>query len=122
MIFIREDLNFDEKFEALGDYYRIDSPGEIRRQIEKNENIFIFLEEVKPFLEESFADGEFCLEMNFEPEMDDDYIILRVNVPLNHFRNGARMELTKLQRKLFPLRREINVRRDCLIMLGFLNV
>ena len=122
MILIREDLNFDEKFEALGDYYRIDSPGEIRRQIEKNENIFIFLEEVKPFLEESFADGEFCLEMNFEPEMDDDYIILRVNVPLNHFRNGARMELTKLQRKLFPLRREINVRRDCLIMLGFLNV
>ena len=122
MILIREDLNFDEKFEALGDYYRIDSPGEIRRQIEKNENIFIFLEEVKPFLEESFADGEFCLEMNFEPEMDDDYIILRVNVSLDRFHNGARRDIDNLQSKLWPLRQEFNVFRECLVMLGFDNV
>lgn len=119
---MQDEINFDEKFKALGDYYEIKSPEDIRKQIAENENIFIFLEEVKPYLEESFSDAEFCLEMNFEPEMDDDYIILRVNVPLIHFRNGARNDMIKMQRDLFPLRRRINVQRECLIMLGFLHV
>ena len=73
-------VNFDDRFKALGDYYHIESPLEIRRQIEKNEKIFNLLEEVKPYLEESFADAKYRLEMNFEPEMDDKYIILRVYV------------------------------------------
>ena len=118
---MEDELNFDAKFEALGDYYKIVSPDEIKSQIKKNENIFIFLEEVKPYLEKTFEDSQFCLEMNFEPEMDDKYVILRINVPLNHFRNGARNDLTEMQRELFPLRRKINVRRECLLMLGFLN-
>lgn len=117
-----ESLTFDEKFDALGEYYEIESPSKIRNQIKENENIFIFLEEVKPFLENSFHDSQFCLEMNFEPEMDDKYIILRVNVPLNHFHNGARSDLNRIQKQLFPLRRELNVHRECLIMLGFLDV
>lgn len=115
-------LTFDDKFNALGEYYEIKSPTEIRNQIKKNENIFVFLEEVKPYLSDSFHDAQFCLEMNFEPEMDDKYIILRVNVPLSHFHNGARSDLNKIQKKLFPLRRQINVHRECLIMLGFLDV
>ncbi|MBQ6099380.1 MAG: hypothetical protein IJL02_05900 [Methanobrevibacter sp.] len=119
---MHEELSFDERFEALGEYYKIESPDKIKSHIRENENIFVFLEEVKPYLEESFLDAEFLLKMNFEPEMDDDYIILMVNVPLMHFRNGARNDLTVMQRKLFPLRRRINVRRECLIMLGFLDV
>ena len=119
---MNEKLTFDEKFEALGEYYNIESPNEIRKQIKKNENIFVFLDEVKPYLNNSFQNAQFCLEMNFEPEMDDEYIILRVNVPLDHFHNGARKDLNKIQKKLFPLRRQINVHRECLIMLGFLDV
>ena len=122
LIFVQDELNFDAKFEALGEYYRIDSPDEIKSQIKKNENIFVLLEEVKPFLEESFDDAEFCLEMNFEPEMDDNYIILRVNVSLDRFHNGARGDIDALQNKLWPLRSKINVFRECLIMLGFNNV
>jgi len=34
LIFVQDELNFDEKFEALGEYYRMDSPLEIRSQIE----------------------------------------------------------------------------------------
>ena len=46
-----DEKNFDEKFKELGEYYNINSPKEIRRQLEKNENIFTLLEEVKPYLE-----------------------------------------------------------------------
>ncbi|WP_407411109.1 hypothetical protein [Methanobrevibacter sp.] len=117
-----ESLTFDEKFDALGEYYEMKSPSKIKNQIKKNENIFKFLEEVKSVLVNSFHDAHFCLEMNFEPEMDDEYIILRVKVPLNHFHNGARSDLNRIQKQLFPLRRELNVHRECLIMLGFFDV
>ena len=119
---VNETLTFDEKFDALGEFYNIESPSEIRQQIKKNENIFVFLEEVKSLLNKSFHEAQFCLKMNFEPEMDDKYVILWVNVPLNHFHNGARNDLNKIQKQLFTLRHQINVHRECLIMLGVLNV
>ena len=119
---MENEVSFNEKFEALGEYYRIESPKEIRKQISENENIFIFLDEIKPYLEKSFDDAVFALEMNFEPEMDDDYIILRVNVSLDRFHNGARADIDRLQNELWPLRRKNNVCRECLLMLGFDNV
>ena len=115
-------MDITSKFEELGKYYKIESPREIKSQIEKNDNIFVFLEEVKPFLEKSFSDSELCLEMNFEPEMDDKYIILRINVSLDRFHNGARGDIDELQKEIWPLRRKANVFRECQLMLGFNNV
>lgn len=117
-----DNLEFEEKFERLGDYYKIESPNEIRQQIRKNENIFILLEEVKPYLEESFSGAEFCLEMNFEPEMDDKFIILLINVSKERFNNGIGDEIRYLDFKFWNLEKRFDVVREVLIMPGISDV
>lgn len=116
------ELNFDEKFRELGNYYNINSPVEIRQQLKKNENIFILLDKIKPILEKSFKDANYALEMNYEPEMDDKFIILRVNVSEERFNNGVGDEIRDIEFKIWDLEKELNVLREVLIMPGILNV
>ncbi len=114
-------VNFDDKFKALGQYYNIESPTEIRKQIESNENIFIFLDEIKPYLEKYFKDAEFSLQMNFEPECDNKFIILRLDVCEERFNNGIGDEISSLELEIWDLEKDLNV-RDILIMPGIMNV
>lgn len=116
------ELNFDEKFRELGNYYNINSPVEIRQQLKKNENIFILLDKIKPILEKSFKYANYALEMNYEPEMDDKFIILRVNVSEERFNNGVGDEIRDIEFKIWDLEKELNVLREVLIMPGILNV
>lgn len=117
-----DEVNFDEKFKELGEYYTIDAPVEVRKQIENNENIFIFLNEIKPYLEESFSDAEFHLKMNYEPENDDRFIILRLDVSKERFYNGIVDEIESLEFKLMDLEKELDVLREVLIMPGVIHV
>ena len=119
---MKKELNFDEKFRELGDYYNINSPVEIRQQLKKNENIFILLDEIKPILDESFKNAEYVLEMNFEPEMDDKFIVLRVDVSEERFNNGIGDEIRNIEFKIWDLEKKLNVLREVLIMPGILNV
>lgn len=114
-------VNFDEKFKELGEYYNIESPNEVRKQIEKNENIFIFLDEIKPYLEKSFSEAKFNLQMNFEPETNNRFIILRLDVCEDRFNNGIGDEINSLEFEIWHLEKRLNV-RDVLIMPGILNV
>ena len=117
-----DEKNFDEKFKELGEYYNINSPDEIRKQLKMNENIFTLLEEVKPYLEESFSDAEYTLEMNFEPEMDDDFIILRVDVTEERFNKGIGDEMRQFDSKTRELWKNANICRELCVMLGILDV
>ena len=117
-----ESLTFDDKFEALGEYYEMKSPDEIRQQIKKNENILVLLEEIKPYLEKSFGDAKYSLQMNFEPEMDDKFIILFVNVPQERFNNGIVDDMMNLRIDIQDLRHELNVFRELAIMPEILKV
>ena len=119
---MNENLSFDEKFSALGEYYTINSPEEVSNQLKKNENIFQLLEEVKPYLEESFSDAEFCLDMNFEPEMDDKYVVLRVMVSSERFDDGAFEDIYHIRNEIRPIRRRINVFRELAIRPVIKNV
>lgn len=119
---LNEKITFDEKFSDLGEYYNIKSPEDIKNQIQRNENIFILLEEIKPYLEKSFNDAEFCLEMNFEPEIDDKYIVLRVYVSDERFDNGAFEDIYQIRAQIRPLRRKINVFRELAIRPAIKNV
>ncbi len=115
-------MNFEEKFKELGKYYNIEDELEIRHQIKQNENIFIFLDEIKPYLEESFGDAKFNLQMNFEPETDDKFIILRLDVSTERFCNGVGEEIHELEFKIWDLEKSLNIGRDVLIMPGVINV
>lgn len=118
---MNDEVNFDEKFKALGEYYNIESPLEIRKQLKMNENIFIFLEKIKPFLEKSFSEAKFNLQMNFEPETDNEFIILRLDVSEERFNNGISDEINSLEFEIWDLEKELDV-RDLLIMPGIRNV
>ena len=116
------DFEFEEKFERLGDYYKIESLKKIRPLLKEYENIFILLEEVKPYLEESFSGAEFCLEKNFEPEIDDHFVILRVNVSEERFNNGIGDEMREFDQKTKQLWRDANICRELFVMPGILDV
>ena len=118
---MKKEVNFDEKFKALGEYYNIESPIEIRKQIEKNENIFIFLDEIKPYLEKSFSEAKFNLQMNFEPETDNRFIILRLDVSAERFNNGISDEINSLEFDIWDLEKRLDV-REVLIIPGISNV
>ena len=109
---------FDEKFNELNHSFKIKSCEEVKQQVRLNKNILIFIEDIKPYLEKDFSDAELCLEMNFEPEMDDRYIILRINVPRERFLNDMDEEIIKIRSEIRPLRRKFNVLRDLAIMSG----
>ena len=111
-----------EKFKELGEYYNINSPDEIRRQLEENENILALLDELKPYLEETFSEAEYTLEMNFEPEMDDEFIILRLDVSKERFYNGIGDEIRAFELKIWNIEKRLNVLREVLIMPGIRNV
>ena len=119
---MNEKLSFDDKFRALGEYYYIESPGEIRNQIRKNENIFVLLDEIRPYLEKSFGDADYSLAMNFEPEMDDKFIILFINVSKERFNNGIVDDIMKLRFEIHDLRQKLNVFSELTIMPGISEV
>lgn len=114
--------NFDDKFKALGEYYNIISPMEIRKQLEKNENIFILLEEVKPYLEKYFEEAKYSLRMNFEPEMDDKFIILGVYVSEERFNNGVVEDIKSIESEIWNIEKRYDVLREVLIMPEILDV
>ena len=76
----------------------------------------------KPYLEEYFSDAEFCLDMNFEPELDDRYVVLRVMVSSEKFDDGAFEEINHIRNEIRPIRRRINVFRQLAIRLGIKDV
>ncbi|MBQ9159784.1 MAG: hypothetical protein IJ122_00485 [Methanobrevibacter sp.] len=117
-----DNLEFEEKFEKLRDYYKIESPKKIRPLLRQNENIFLLLEEVKPYLEESFSGAEFCLEKNFEPEIDDHFVILRINVSEERYNNGIGDELREFDQKTKQLWRNANICRELTVLPGILDV
>ena len=60
--------------------------------------------------------------MNFEPEIDDKYIVLRVYVSDERFDNGAFEDIYQIREQIRPLRRKINVFRELAIRPAIKNV
>ena len=79
------------------------------------------MDEIKPYLERYFKEAEFSLHMNFEPECDNKFIILRLDVCEERFNNGIGDEINSLESKIWKLEKKLNV-RDVLIMPGIINV
>ena len=108
--------DFEDKFTKISQYYHIDSPIDIKNQIRKNKNIFSLLNEIKPGLEEYFPQAEFALQMNFEPESDDKFIILRIDVAKNRFNTKLVERIREFELKIWDLEKRLNVLREVLIM------
>lgn len=59
--------------------------------------------------------------MNFEPECDNKFIILRLDVCEERFNRGIGDEISSLELEIWDLEKDLNV-GDILIMPGIMNV
>lgn len=116
-------MNFDEKFNELGQYYQIESPGEIRSFLKKNEGILILLDEVKPYLNESFGNDKYYLELVHDYECEDcNQLVLRIYVSSKRFHNGVHEDIEYIRTKLRPFRRQYKVLSEFAVRAGVKNV
>ena len=120
---MKKDINFDERFQALGEFYKIDYPYEVREFLKDNQGIFVLLEEVKPYLMESFFNDSYNLEMVYDPECEDEnHLVLRIYVSRERFRNGVHEDIEHVREKLRPLRRKYHVLSEFAVRAGVKNV
>ena len=120
---MKEIMTFDEKFSALGEYYDIDEPDEVKDFVKNNVGIFVILENIKPYLEHSFFNCKYCLEMVYDPESDDcNHLVLRIYVSPRRFHNGVRDEIRDIREKIAPLRREVEIYNEFAVRPGVSNV
>ena len=120
---VNETLTFDEKFDALGEFYNIESPQEIKDFLKDNARIFVLLNEVKPYLNDTFSDEEYCLEMVYDPECEScSHLVLRIYVSSERFHNGVSDEIEFIRKNLRPLRRQYRVLSEFAIRAGVKNV
>ena len=116
---MQNEINFEDKFQSLGEFYQIDSPGEVRDFLKDNQRIFVLLDEAKQYLMESFADEKYNLEMVYDPECEDcNHLVLRVYVLPERFHNGVSNDIEYVRMKLRPLRRELKVLSEFAIIAG----
>ena len=118
-----ESLTFDEKFDALGEYYEMKSPNEIRNFLKDNTGIFVLLDEVKPYLKQSFYNNQYSLEMVYDPECEScNHLVLRIYVSSKRFQNGVSEEIEYVRKNLRPFRRKYGVLSEFAIQAGVKNV
>lgn len=120
---MNKNLTFDDKFRNLGDYYTIESPSEVKDFLKDNVGIFVLLDEVKPYLNQSFADEEYCLEMVYDPECEScSHLVLRIYVSSERFHNGVGEDIEHVRQNLRPLRRKHRVLSEFAINPGVKHV
>ena len=123
MIILDESLTFDEKFSALGEYYEIESPKEIKNFLKDNDAIFVLLNVVKPYLNDSFQGDKYSLEMVYDSECEScNHLVLRIYVSLERFHNGVSEEIELVRKNLRPFRRQYQVLSEFAIQAGVKNV
>lgn len=119
VINLKGNLSFEEKFNALGEYYTIESPGEIKDFLKDNTGIFVLLDEVKPYLNETFEKEKYYLEMVYDPECEScNHLVLRIYVSSERFHNGVGDDIEYIRRNLRPLRRQHRVLSEFAIRAG----
>lgn len=107
---MKNNIDFEAKFQEVGEYYNIDSPAEVREFLKDNAGIFALLDEAKPYLEDIFSDDRYCLEMVYDPECTScNHLALMIYVPLERYRNGVSEDIEEIRYNLRPLRRELKV-------------
>ena len=117
-----EELNnniqaFNEKFNKLDDDYIFESRKESYEFIKQHPGLLLILEEYIPCLKKYFPNGIFELEVSQDPEIKEWVkLIIWVKVDENTFDNGCYEHLTNMRRHFRPLRRELNLMSEIMLL------
>lgn len=108
---------FEEKFNALNNDYTFESKEESYEFIKKHPGLLLILDEYTPQLNKYFPNGVFELSVSTDPEIITwKTLILMVKVDKETFENGCYEHLTQIRRNFRPLRCELNLNGEILLM------
>ena len=95
---------FEKKFSKLREFYEITEPSKVKCFIKKHENLLELLDKVKPYLKETFPQGEFELEVYCDLSGEEDHsLLVNIHVDDETFNNGFMFKIHHVNRKILPL-------------------
>ena len=113
---------FEEKFSKLGKFYEITNPSKVHCFIKKHENLLELLEKAKPYLKETFPQGEFELELYCDLSGEGDHsLLVNIHVDDETFNNGFMFKIHHVNRKILPLQKKLNIYSEFGLMPGVRN-
>ncbi len=108
---------FDAKFKELYENYTFESEKESYDFIKEHPGLLLILDEYTPCLKKYFPKGIFELMVDIDPEIITwKTLILMVKVDEETFDNGCYEHLTYMRRHFRPLRRELNLMGEIMLM------
>ena len=108
---------FDERFNKLNENYTFESQKESYDFIKEHPGLLLILDEYSPCLNKYFPKGIFELEVSQDPEISEWVkLIIMVKVDEETFDNGCYEHLTFMRRHFRPLRRELNLMSEIMLM------
>lgn len=108
---------FNEKFNELYENYTFKSEKESYDFIKEHPGLLLILDEYTPCLKKYFPNGIFELMVDVDPEIITwKTLILTVKVDEKTFYNGCDEHLTVMRRHFRPLRRELNLMSEIMLM------
>ncbi len=108
---------FNEKFNELYENYTFESEKESYDFIKEHPGLLLILDEYTPCLKKYFPNGIFELMVDTDPEIITwKTLILTVKVDEETFHNGCYEHLTFMRRHFRPLRRELNLMSEIMLM------
>ena len=68
------------------------------------------LDKIKPYLKESFPEGEFELEVYYDLSGEgNDHLLLNIYVDNETFNNGFMEKIINIDMKILPMKKEMNL-------------
>ena len=116
------DIEFEEKFSKLNDFYELNNPKKIHCFIKKNDNIFELLDKTKPYLKTTFPQGSFELEVYCDLTGEGNHsLLVNIHVDDETFNNGFMHKINHVNMRILPIQKKLNILSEFALMPGVRN-
>lgn len=113
---------FEKKFSKLNEFYELTEPNKIHCFIKRHENLLELLDKTKPYLKETFPQGEFELEMYCDLSGEGDHsLLVNIHVDDETFNNGFMLKIHHVNMKILPIQKKLNILSEFGLMPGVRN-
>ena len=113
---------FEKNFSRLTEFYELKNPKKIHDFIKMHENPLELLDEAKPYLLETFPQGEFELEMYCDLSGEEDHsLLVNIHVDDETFNNGFMHKIHHVNMKILPIQKKLNIFSEFGLMPGVRN-
>ncbi len=116
------DKEFEEKFSEILEFYELTEPEKVHCFIKKHENLLELLDKAKPYLKETFPQGDFELEMYCDLSGEGDHsLLVNIHVDDETFNNGFMHKINRVNMKILPFQKKLNLLNEIALMPGVRN-